>query len=147
MRWLRNHWKATAVGIFLFLVGIGIGAAGAEDPAGDPAAIAVETEEETPDTVTETVEGESDTVTVTKTVEPKAATTIPGDGTFLVGEDIRPGTYRTAGGSCYWARLKGTSGELDDVIANGNVTGPTTVTIAPSDDAFQTSGCEDWQLR
>lgn len=71
--------------------------------------------------------------------------TIPGSGLFLVGEDIQPGTYRGEGGSmCYWARLSGTSGELDDVIANGLPEGPTVVTIAESDVAFETRGCSDW---
>lgn len=76
---------------------------------------------------------------------------IPGDGTFLFGEDIKPGTYRAAGPAdsaipnCYWARLSGTSGELDEIIANGNTAGPATVTISSSDRAFQTTGCETWK--
>ncbi len=75
---------------------------------------------------------------------------IPGDGTFLVGEDIQPGTYQTDGGGefgCYWARLADTSGELESIIANGNPQGPTTVTISASDAAFETNGCSDWMLR
>jgi hypothetical protein len=72
--------------------------------------------------------------------------TIPGDGIFLVGEDIEPGTYRgnVAGGRCYWARLSGTSGDFDDLITNDNVEGPTVVTIAESDVAFETSRCGEW---
>lgn len=76
--------------------------------------------------------------------------TIPGDGTFLVGEDIQPGTYQTDGGGefgCYWARLADTSGEFEGIIANGNPQGPTTVTISASDAAFETNGCSDWTLR
>ena len=40
---------------------------------------------------------------------------VPGTGLFLVGEDIQPRTYRGhgSGGSCYWARLTGTSGEFE----------------------------------
>ncbi|MFW6205115.1 MAG: hypothetical protein ACOC96_09095 [Actinomycetota bacterium] len=72
--------------------------------------------------------------------------TIPGDGVFLVGDDIEPGTYRGDGssGTCYWARLSGTSGDLDDIIANDLPQGPTVVTIAESDVAFETVGCADW---
>lgn len=72
--------------------------------------------------------------------------TIPGSGLFLVGEDIEPGTYRGdgSGGTCYWARLSGTSGEFDDIITNGLPQGPTVVTIAESDVAFETTGCADW---
>lgn len=75
--------------------------------------------------------------------------TIPGDGIYLVGEDIKPGTYRGDGssGMCYWARLSGTSGELDDVIANGLPEGPTVITIADSDVAFETNGCDEWVLQ
>lgn len=77
-----------------------------------------------------------------------AANTIPGTGTFVVGEDVAPGTYRTAGSSgCYWARLSGTSGDLGDVLANGLSDGPLTVTIAPSDEAFETQRCGEWTLR
>lgn len=91
------------------------------------------------------------TVTKTKTVAPKAAATIPGEGTFVVGSDIKPGTYKTSGPSdsslpnCYWARLKGTSGAFGDIIANGNPGGQTTITISSGDKAFQTSGCADWK--
>lgn len=74
--------------------------------------------------------------------------TIPGDGTFIVGEDIQPGTYESEGSDfCYWERLSGTSGTLDDIITNGNPTGPTTITISPSDAAFGTQGCSEWTLR
>ncbi|MBK3564536.1 hypothetical protein [Streptomyces sp. MBT62] len=75
---------------------------------------------------------------------------IPGDGTYVVGKDIKPGTYRTDGPqgglvtNCYWARLSSTSGELRDIIANGNTMGQTTVTIAPTDKAFTTTGCNRW---
>lgn len=72
--------------------------------------------------------------------------TIPGSGTFLVGDDIQPGTYRGDGGSgrCYWARLSGTGGGIGDIIANGLPDDPTVVTIAASDVVFETSGCADW---
>jgi hypothetical protein len=66
-------------------------------------------------------------------------------GTYEVGTDIEPGKYKTtgpdSGGSCYWARLKNTNGDLGSIIANGNAQGPTTVTIAKSDAAFETNGC------
>jgi hypothetical protein len=76
-----------------------------------------------------------------------AANTIPGDGIFLVGQDIKPGQYRgnQAGGDCYWARLKGTSGSFEDLIANDNVSGPTVVTIRSSDKAFETVRCGEWR--
>lgn len=82
-----------------------------------------------------------------------ASGTIPGDGIFIVGTDIEPGTYRTtgpAGGEswqmCYSARLSGLSGELDDIITNDISKGPKTVQVASSDEAFDTSGCSAWEL-
>lgn len=72
--------------------------------------------------------------------------TIPGSGTYRVGEDIDPGTYRTTGdsGYCYWARLAGYSGDINDIITNGNVEGQGFVTISDSDLAFETNGCGEW---
>lgn len=75
------------------------------------------------------------------------ANSIPGNGTFLVGSRVKPGTYESAkpkSGNCYWARLKDTKGALGSIIANNNSSGPSTVTIEATDGAFQTSGCEAW---
>lgn len=67
-----------------------------------------------------------------------------GDGTHHVGDDIAPGIYMSTGdGTCYWARLAGFSGELDDVRANGN-NAPEIVAIAEDDAAFETQGCGEW---
>lgn len=69
-----------------------------------------------------------------------------GDGTFVVPGDVKPGTYTAveAGSGCCWARLKGTGGDLGDIAANDNASGPTVVTIAASDKAFETTNCGDW---
>jgi hypothetical protein len=81
---------------------------------------------------------------------------IPGDGVFIVPAEIKPGTYRAvvpkpnngAEGlpSCYWARLKDTAGDISSIIANDTAAaGQTlTVTIKPTDKAFQTTGCGPW---
>jgi hypothetical protein len=67
------------------------------------------------------------------------------DGVWKVGEEIAPGTYRAPrGGGCYWARLSGFSGDLDDIIANGGFSRNQTITIASSDAGFETNGCGDW---
>ena len=69
-----------------------------------------------------------------------------GDGTYLVGVDIAPGTWRAPGGGfCSWQRLAGFSGELDDIIAIELPDGATIVTIAESDAGFETAGCGVWQ--
>ncbi|MEV5985739.1 hypothetical protein AB0L85_12025 [Streptomyces sp. NPDC052051] len=70
-----------------------------------------------------------------------------GDGSYQVGKDIKPGTYRTADNSdgCYWERAKNASGEFEAILANDNVTGTSYVTVKASDKLFKTNGCEDWQ--
>jgi hypothetical protein len=75
--------------------------------------------------------------TTPTTARPKPTTppaTI-GDGRLAVPAEVKPGTYRAPNpdGDCYWARLKGFSGDLDNVLANGNPSGPARVTIAPTD--------------
>lgn len=68
-----------------------------------------------------------------------------GPGVKIVGQDIQPGTYRAPGGrGCYWERLKGFSGSLDDIIANELATGPTVATIAPGDAGFNSRACGQW---
>ena len=68
-----------------------------------------------------------------------------GDGIHVVGKEIKPGTYRTKGGSgCYWARLKSFSGTLDAIAANNNAAGPEVVTIARTDKGFESSRCGTW---
>lgn len=66
------------------------------------------------------------------------------DGTWVVGADIAPGTYRSngAGEFCYWERLNGFSGEFDDIIANNN--GVTTVEISDTDTGFASTDCGNW---
>lgn len=76
------------------------------------------------------------------------AKTIPGDGTFRVGVDIAPGTYKSSGGtslggSCYWFRHATVDGS-NDVIDSNSSTGPQYVQIAPTDGTFETSFCQPW---
>ena len=67
------------------------------------------------------------------------------DGIYLVGTDIKPGTYRNGPeGDCYWARLRNTNGDLDSIIANNNG-GNQVVTIKRTDKAFETSNCGTWR--
>jgi len=68
-----------------------------------------------------------------------------GDGTYLVGVDITPGTWRTTGASgCYWQRTSNLGGGIDGVIENGLAVGTTNVMILPSDVGFRTVGCGSW---
>src|SRR6185437_15644993 len=73
-------------------------------------------------------------------------TTIDKDGTYLVGKDIMPGTYSSAGpvgnGTCYWKRMGNPDGNLID---NALSKKPQVVNIEATDKAFKTSGCQPWQ--
>jgi len=68
------------------------------------------------------------------------------DGTHIVGQDVRPGTYRTRVGSpgCYYARLAGFGGTLGETIANENTDAPAVVTISSADKGFVSKGCGIW---
>jgi hypothetical protein len=71
-----------------------------------------------------------------------------GDGSYVIGPDVAPGTYHTDGlvaGSttpCTWERDADTEGKT--VLAHDSVTGPTTVVILAGDGGFKTNGCQPW---
>jgi len=72
-----------------------------------------------------------------------------GAGTYRVGVEIAPGTYRTrgdnsAGEGCLWQRLSGLDGASDQVIAFGSSDGPAVVKIRPTDRAFTSRHCARW---
>jgi len=61
-------------------------------------------------------------------------------GTYLVGRDIQPGTYKgqAEGTSCYWARLNSVTGDLNSIITNNIAEGQFYVQVASSDFALTT---------
>lgn len=147
----KRRWPyVAAVPLALFL-GIGMGAASGEDAAtattaAEPAPTVTVTAAAEP-LPAETVEVKVPGPTVTVTAKPAGPSgSIPGDGVFLVGSDIKAGTYRAANesGDCYWERLSGTSGDFDDILANDNASGPALVTIRSSDEAFSSARCGEW---
>ncbi|MFC9229449.1 hypothetical protein ACFTZI_10860 [Streptomyces decoyicus] len=80
---------------------------------------------------------------------PAAPDAAVGQGSYLVGEDIAAGTYKTGGPAasdvplCYWARAKDSSGEMGSIIANGTPQGPARVTVNKGE-TFETNGCKEW---
>jgi hypothetical protein len=71
--------------------------------------------------------------------------TIPGDGMFKVGTDMKPGTYKTAGHvGCYYAVLNST--DTFDIAVNNNINGPGFATVAAGQ-YFETTRCADWVLQ
>lgn len=142
----RKRWVLIgAAGVAVFLLGIGAGTAGSKAPqASTPTPVAA------PVTVTATAAATRPApVTVTATATPPSVTVTEGpppaslrEGTNIVGTDVQPGTYRSTGDTCYWARLSGFSGKFEDLIANGN--GPAVVTIEDGDKGFQSDRCAPW---
>lgn len=71
-------------------------------------------------------------------------------GSYAIGTgpgEVPAGTYHTQGpikgrNSCYWARQSAGS---PTVIASGNLTGPGSVGIVPTDGVFQTDGCQPFE--
>jgi hypothetical protein len=145
-------------GVVLFTVGAMAGNAGAGSPSATSLAAGVPTP-----TVTVTAAGEpgaevtvtAPAVTVTKPAPPaktvtakppQASAAIADDGIYEVGVDVKPGKYKSSGGSgCYWARMSSLDGELDSIITNSLSDGPQVVTIKKSDKAFKTAGCGEWR--
>jgi len=67
------------------------------------------------------------------------------DGTYDVGDEIKPGTYRTGKktSDCYWSRTSSSG----DITANDFVSyapAGVTVTIFSSDGGFESDGCRAW---
>lgn len=160
--WWKHTW-VLVVAVALFASGIGYGAGGGDPKTttktvAGPATTLTATATETaatpaPVTRTATVTGHPIKVIATRThikrvtftPQPKRSIT---DGTYLVGRDIRPGLYQTDGdGDCYWARLQNLRGDLNAILANDNIAGPTTVEVQSGDKAFEVSGGCEWHDR
>lgn len=141
----RTWQLLAAVGV-AFLIGVAAGASGAER---DQTVAASETPT-TGSTVLPVLASPPPTSATTTTAVP-TTTTAPGpktsfaDGSYRVGVDIAPGTYRSSATAtgCYWKRMSNFTG-VDDIIANYLSNSPTTVTILASDTGFQTRGCGTW---
>ncbi|GBE68105.1 hypothetical protein MFM001_45670 [Mycobacterium sp. MFM001] len=75
-------------------------------------------------------------------------TTIDHDGKYVVGTDIAPGVYTSAGpvnkGACYWKRL-GAGDNGSEILDSAMTKKPQVVQIEASDKAFKTDGCQPWQ--
>ncbi|MFD3609783.1 hypothetical protein ACFWXA_17220 [Streptomyces atroolivaceus] len=152
-RWLTHG----AVGLVALFLGVGIGVSDDEAQATDSAGPAPKVT--VTKTVTKEVEVPGPKVTVTKTAtvtapppkppKPKGPpTTVEGDGEYLVGEDMKAGTYKTAGPDggfgCYWERASDASGEFDAIIANGNLDGSGRVTVNKGE-VFKSTRCQEWK--
>lgn len=130
--WVRRHPIITGIGI-LFIIGFLASAPKNENS-------------KTPSTATAKLTAEKivePTVTPIPTTDPNPHVS---NGTFEVGKDIQPGTYRTrkAASGCYYARLLGFTNELSDIIMNENTDAPAIVTIEATDKGFKSTRCSIW---
>lgn len=68
------------------------------------------------------------------------------DGTYRVSRDISPGLWRNSDSSqsCYWQRVSGFGGTLDEIIDNGLSDQIQTVQIEPGDIGFSSENCGTW---
>ncbi len=74
-----------------------------------------------------------------------------GDGTWLIGSDMQPGTYRSTGAKqglfefCSWSTKAGPSSNSDILdFGTANANEPMIVAIDSKVKAFTTSNCEPW---
>ena len=113
------------------------GPQGDTGPAGPPG---LGGEGQEPEMDTSSQDGEPDTG------GPTPATSF-GDGIWVVGRDIQPGTYQTLnlGDFCSWSRLSGFGGTFEEVIAIEIPSGRAIVEILASDAGFETKGCGVWE--
>ena len=97
------------------------------------------TETVTPPPVTNRMTVTTKPPAVTVTAEPAAPAEAFGDGTFIVGKDVQPGTYQASGtgNDCYWARLDKTGGIIDNDFG-------TVATIQDGDFTFKSNRCGSW---
>ncbi|MFF8787709.1 hypothetical protein [Streptomyces sp. NPDC015125] len=150
----RHSALGIAVGVVCALIVFGLGAAVGSGSNGTKKARAKPAPTVTVTVTAKTTRAEpekpkSAAKPAEKAPAPAGPDTTVGQGSYLVGEDIAAGTYKTGGPAasdvplCYWARAKDSSGELDGIIANGTPQGPARVTVNKGE-TFETSGCKEW---
>ncbi len=149
----RPFWKR---GWFLvpvaFFVGILVGVTANSDDAQNatPRTVTVTSIVEVPATTIETPETSTpSSATAPSTTAKPPVTKLPVPtftaGTYQVGVDIKPGSYKTGGSSdgCYYARLS--SDNTSDIIANDLSNGPMFVRIRSTDKFIQFTGNCEWK--
>lgn len=164
-KWHDTKWKlATAMVVVGLILGGSMGASGNEAAKAEGAKIVADAKDERrsilgsageeKDTLAEDVEalrGERKTLTgqvatlkkdLGLLTKQKATSSFEGSGIYMVGTDIRPGTYRAAASpGCYYSVLRKLDGSLDAIISNGNVDGPVVVEVSSAAKGVEVSNC------
>ena len=97
----------------------------------------------------QTFEPDADCGTWQPYAAPSETVSTIGEGHWVVGQQIVPGTYRTDQTEfdfCYWERSDGFTLTTDEIIRNNIVMEQTTVEILATDARFASSGCGTWTL-
>ncbi|MEV8478721.1 hypothetical protein [Streptomyces sp. NPDC051173] len=138
--WFARHKVLTGAGALVAVIAIGSAAAGGGDGDDKPTAASAGKGTDAGNATDKSADKNSDSV--------KKKADMSGSGTYQIGKDVKPGTYRSTGNKlgCYWERAKDSKGEMDSILANDNVVGPAYVTIADGDKLFKTRGCKGWNL-
>lgn len=147
----RRRWPHVVGYAATALIGIGIGGAGGSNQGvqtvAGPSASTVTATSTT--TVTASAATPSKVAAPTSAAPKVTAVTTITDGTWTVGDDIPPGTYKVsvpiaADQTCYWAITKtGSNGE--GIVANDfGGKGRPRVTLKRGQD-FETNDCGVWQ--
>lgn len=76
------------------------------------------------------------------------ASSVMGDGTWLLGKEVKRGLYSAPGGArCYWERVSDLSGAPEAIIDNAfGRSGPQKVALGKGDFAFTSQGCGTWVM-
>ena len=147
---MRKAVKVGGVGAGLFLAfGAGLSAGGYDSAKGTTAAPSASTVTVTaspsvaaPSVATHTI---TTTATVTATAKPPGAEATMGPGVWVVGQDIKAGTYRTTAAvedGCYW-EINARVGS-DDIVQNDNPQGGRPQVVLRAGQVFTSARCGDW---
>jgi hypothetical protein len=137
-------------GIAALMLGYGVGASTNADSSDSSSAGATVTK--TAQAVTKTAGAVTKTVSAPPAVGTRTVTLAPkrsfDDGAWLVGRDIKPGTYTTVkevGGTCYWERRNPNKDGIAAIIANNNVAGGFPTVILKTGEEFKSMDCGSWR--
>jgi hypothetical protein len=166
--WYKKWWIWALIALSVVILAAALSPTLEEESAAPVDTITTEASESTTTTTSETTTteaSESTTTSVAKTTTTVSATTtqpttttqpatttttlpvVFSDGTWLIGDEIEAGLYVTIEldpSSCYWERLSGLSGGLEDILANANPEGKALVEIKDGDEAFSAQRCGGW---
>ena len=138
----RRAWLWPVIAAGTFLLGLLFGATAA---AGGDTTTAAGGESEPGATITVTQDVAGPVVTETVTAKPPQPEDVIEEGTWAVGQDVRPGMYKIIepiAGDCYWEITR--LGNPGDIIDNDLPTGGRPTVTLRKGQEFTNQGCGVW---